>query len=105
MERMKIAGVIAVSCLLTCARTSAAADNATMFRVFLNDGSSLVSYGEIARVADHVVFSMPTGSTPNPPLQLVNIAADRVDWNRTDGYAATARAMHYVATQAENDYA
>ena len=94
-----------VSCLLTCARASAAADEATLFRVFLNDGSSLVSYGEIARVGGRVVFSIPTGSEPSPPLQLVNIPADRVDWDRTDRYAVSARAMHYIATQADADYA
>ena len=105
MNTLTLAGVLAVSCLLTCARASADTDDATMFRVFLNDGGSLVSYGEIARVGDHVVFSMPIASTPNPPLQLVNIAGDRVDWDRTDRYAATARAMHYFATQAESDYA
>ena len=37
-----------------------AADDATLLRVFLNDGTSLVSYGELARVGDRVVFSMPT---------------------------------------------
>ena len=35
----------------------------------------------------------------------MNIAADRVDWDRTDRYAATARSMHYFATQGENDFA
>ena len=105
MKTLTLAGVFAVSCLLTCTRASADTDDATMFRVFLNDGGSLVSYGEIARVGDHVVFSMPIASTPDPPLQLVNIAGDRVDWDRTDRYAATARAMHYFATQAESDYA
>ena len=29
----------------------------------------------------------------------------RVDWERTSRYAATARASHYIETQAENDYA
>lgn len=105
MKRLTLAGILAAaSCVLTCARASAA-DDATMFRVFLNDGNSLVSYGEIARVADHVVFSMPIGSTANSPLQLVNIAANRIDWDRTDRYAATARSMHYFATQGENDFA
>ena len=103
MHSWPLAGMVALSCLLPCA--SAAADDATMFRIFLGDGFSLVSYGEIARVSDRVVFSMPTASTPNPPLQLVNIAADRVDWERTNRYAAAARAAHYVATQAANDYA
>jgi hypothetical protein len=48
---------------------------------------------------------MPTATTPNPPLHLVNLSMARVDWDRTSRYAATARASHYVETQAENDYA
>jgi hypothetical protein len=80
-------------------------DEATLLRVFLTDGTSLVSYGEPARVSDRVIFSMPTATTPNPPLHLVNLPLSRVDWDRTTRYAATARAAHYVATQAEDDYA
>ena len=37
------------------------ADTATLFRVFLNNGTAVVSYGEYARVGDRVVFSMPHG--------------------------------------------
>jgi hypothetical protein len=83
----------------------AAPDEATLLRVFLTDGTSLVSYGEPARVNDRVIFSMPTETIPNPPLHLVNLPIARVDWDRTSRYAATARASHYVATQAESDYA
>src|SRR4051812_861818 len=84
---------------------AAAADEATLLRVFLTDGTSLVSYGEPARVNDRVIFSMPAAATPNPPLHLVNLPIARVDWDRTARYAATARASHYVETQAESDYA
>ena len=41
---------------------------------------------------------------PNPTLHLVNLPADRVDWDRTNRYAATARMTRYVKTQAEDDY-
>ncbi len=95
---------MATLCLLTAARPSDAADDATLLRVFLRDGTSLVSYGEFARVADRVVFSMPIDSTVDPPLQLINIPADRVDWARTDRYADTARAARYTVTQGESDY-
>ena len=78
---------------------------ATLLRVFLTDGTSLVSFGEPARVNDRVIFSMPTDPTPNPPLHLVNLPIARVDWERTTRYAAAARASHYIATQAESDYA
>ncbi len=82
----------------------AAADDATLLRVFLQDGTSLVSYGEFARVADRVVFSLLVANAPEPQLQLVNIAAGQVDWARTNQYADRARRARYVATQAENDY-
>jgi hypothetical protein len=99
---------------LTAAPTLAAAGGqeagkpvheAPLFRVFLKDGSSLVSYGELARVADRVVFSMPTSvSADNPQLHLVDIASDRVDWERTTSYADAARATRYFETRAETDY-
>ncbi len=86
-------------------RASFADGDATLFRLFLRDGTSLVSYGEFARVGERVIFSMPTAATPNPPLQLVNIPANRIDWDRTERYAERARAEHYFATQAEGDFA
>src|SRR5438132_11240045 len=91
--------------LLVLPGISLAADDATRLRVFLSDGTSLVSYGELARVGDRVVFSMPTSAGPNPPLHLVDLAANRVDWERTNRYAASARAAHYLEPQADDDYA
>jgi hypothetical protein len=109
MKSWAAAARVAMLCLLAAAAPSVAADEATLLRVFLSDGTSLVSYGEFARVADRVVFSMPialetTTTSSTPTLQLVNIPADRVDWARTDRYAETARAARYAATQAESDY-
>ena len=115
-----VAPLVALS-LLTSVGSSAAADDATLLRVFLTDGTSLVSYGEFARVADRVVFSMPTASlgvapgvalgsalgsaAATPPLQLVNLPADRVDWSRTNRYTDSARAARYVDMHGEEDYA
>jgi hypothetical protein len=76
---------------------AATLDGATIFRVFLKDGSSLLSYGELARVDNRVVFSMPTSaSVASPSLHLVNITADHVDWERTERYAesGTRDALH-----------
>jgi hypothetical protein len=82
------------------------ADIAPLFRVFLKDGTTLVSYGEMARVDDRVVFSMPTSaSDAAPQLQLINIPSERVDWERTLNYAESIRAMRYLATRAASDYA
>ena len=104
MHSRRLVGALVPICLLASLGVAAASDDATRLRVFVTDGTSLVSYGELARVGDQVVFSMPTASTPDPPLHLVNIPADRVDWNRTNRYAAAARAAHYLKTQAPIDY-
>jgi hypothetical protein len=104
MTAREYARIFLVACVLIFAKAASAADEATLFRLFLKDGGTLVSYGEIARVGDRVVFSMPTSAGPNPALHLVNIAADRVDWDRTERYAASARSGRYLETQAESDY-
>ena len=76
-----------------------------LFRLFLLEGRSLVSVGEFARVGQQVVFLIPsTTTTENPPLQLVSIPADGVDWSRTDAYREAVRAQRYLTTQAEGDY-
>jgi hypothetical protein len=104
-SRTLAAVVFAAALLMPVRAASAAGGDATLLRVFLTDGTSLVSYGEPARVNDRVIFSMPTSAAPDPPLHLVSLPAARVDWDRTTRYAATARASHYVETQAENDFA
>jgi hypothetical protein len=104
MRRLGLAAVVALAAVVLPAPASAA-DDATLLRVFLKDGNSLVSYGEPALVGDHVVFSMPIAPPPNPPLHLVDLPLTRVDWDRTSRYANAARASHYVQTRAEADYA
>ena len=90
---------------LATANRAHAADEATLFRVFLTDGSSIVTYGEFARVADQVVLSVPVGGTvQDPRLQAVTLAASRVDWEKTDRYAASTRYQRYVSTRAEADF-
>src|SRR5437773_12467042 len=105
MSSRTLAAIALAAAVLVPLRAAAAAgsDEATLLRVFLKDGSSLVSYGEPARVSDRVIFSMPTASMPNPPLHLVNLSVDRVDWDRTERYASNARATHYLETRAEID--
>src|SRR5687767_587824 len=80
---------------LVCVAVACAAranTDATLFRVFFADGTSVVSYGELARVGDHVIFSMPVGGAPDDPrLHAVTLSADLVDWPRTERYAVSAR--------------
>ena len=89
-----------------CAVSSEAASDATLFRLYLKDGSTLVSYGEYTRVDDRVVFSMPVGGPLDEPrLQVVWIAAASVDWTRTNRYTDSARYQRYADTKAEEDFA
>src|SRR4029453_5674467 len=61
------------------------APEAALYRVFLRDGSTLLSYGEFARVADRVVISVPLGATPaGPALNLVSIPSDSLDRRKSD---------------------
>lgn len=80
--------------------------NTLLYRVFLQDGTALVSYGEFSRVGDRVVLSIPMGEVSDPPpLQLVSIPQGSVDWDRTDRYSATVRARRYGETRGEADFA
>ena len=85
------------------------AESVTLFRVFLNDGTAVVSYGEYARVGDRLVFSMPIGavdsSSGDPSLHVVNLPLSAVNWTATEKYAESARHTHYMANSAESDYA
>ena len=91
--------------LLLWAAPAGAAD-AVLYRLFLHDGTTLVSYGDFARVADRVVFSMPIGGLEGgaPRLELVSIPESTIDWPRTDAYAYAARARHYADTRGEMEF-
>ena len=83
MRSVRLAALVAAGCLVWGTAPIAAGqvpgervapqgDESPFFRVFLKDGSSLVSYGELARLSDRVVFSMPTSASPvEPQLHLV----------------------------------
>lgn len=101
---MRVPSLVVLAVLLAVAGPAAASE-ATLLRLFLPDGAALVSFGEFARVADRVVFSMPVGGTAaEPRLQVVSIPVTAVDWSRTDRYSASARYQHYAATRGEADF-
>lgn len=95
---------VVAAMLAVCPRVAAA--EAVLYRIFLADGTTIVSYGEYARVADRVVFSMPVGNVErgNPDLRLVSVPDANVDWSRTDQYANAVRARRYAETRGEEDF-
>ena len=94
-----------VACLVAASRPAGAAGEVTLFRLYLLDGTTLTSYGEFARVADSVIFSMPVGGRPEEPrIQVTTVKAELVDWPRTDRYSASARHQRYAESRGEEDF-
>ena len=80
--------------------------SAPSYRIFLTDGTALVSFGEFARANGRIVFTMPIGSPADPDvLRVVTLPDTVVDWDRTDRYADAVRHQHYASTRGEEDYA
>lgn len=101
----QVARLLLILAAVLVPAVSMAAD-AVLYRIFLTDGSTVVSYGEFARVADRVVFSMPVGPVDSgtPQLRLVSVADSSVDWVRTERYADAVRAKRYAETRGEADF-
>jgi hypothetical protein len=81
------------------------ARQADELRLFLRDGTSVVVFGDFARVGDRVAFTMCV-SVPGESerLQTLTLPASRVDWGKTDEYGAAVRGARYARTQGEADY-
>jgi hypothetical protein len=101
----RLARVFLFASIALLPRGADAAPAATLFHVFLIDGTDITSYGEYARVGDDVVFSITVGgSGEDPRLQLVTLPARNVDWVRTDRSNDAVRAAHYAATRGDDDF-
>ena len=75
-----------------------------LLRLFLNDGTSLVCYGEFARVNDQVIFSMLVGGSAEPRLHAVTLPARTIDWARTDRHVTSARYQRYALTRGDENF-
>lgn len=83
---------------------AAAAADAMLFRLYLADGTIVVSYGEFARVEDRVVFSMVMGGAEQPRLHAATLPVSAVDWARTEQHAGSTRYQWYARTRGEDDF-
>ena len=96
--------VVVALCWLAASGVASGATEAMLFRLFLTDGTSIVSYGEFARVDDRVIFSMVVGGRGEPRLHTATLPASAIDWERTDRQAASTRYQWYAATRGEDDF-
>jgi hypothetical protein len=90
--------------VLCLASPAIAATDPMLFRLYLSDGTSVVSFGEFARVDDRVVFSMILGGREEPRLHAATLPANVVDWTRTDAHATSTRYQWYARTHGEEDF-
>jgi hypothetical protein len=79
-----------------------ATPEAGLYRLFLTDGSAIVTLGEFARMGDRVVFTLPLTSSRQA---LASVPVSRVDWAKTDRYTDALRAARYAASRGEADFA
>lgn len=91
-------------CLASPALVRGDTSDPLLFRLFLNDGTSLVSYGEFTRLDDRVIFSLVAGGGVEPRLQVATLPASTIDWERTDRHAASTRYQWYANTRGEADF-
>jgi hypothetical protein len=97
--------VVLFGCLPSLNAVSPDSPTAPIFRVFLRDGGTLVSYGEFARVSDSVVIPVPLGDVAGEPrLHVLTIPESAIDWERTETYAQAVRARRYAETRGEQDF-
>ena len=105
--RTRVALVLAL-CAAPAAAGAAGPQGPTApsYRIFLTDGTPLVSVGEFARANGRVVFTLPIGWPSNPDaMQTVSLPDSAVDWERTERYTDTVRHHSYASARGEEDYA
>ena len=106
LHRVAIA-VVATASFVAGASGEVAAGSTVpiLYRIFLDDGGTLTSYGDYARVSQRVVLSLPVASflpVAEPRTQLVSISAGRIDWTNTERYADAASVWPF-RTAADDD--
>jgi hypothetical protein len=100
---IRTAVFVALSCVAVPA-VALAAPEAMLFRLYLTDGTAVVTYGEFARVGDRVIFSMVMGGAGEPRLHAATLPASAIDWTRTDRDAESTRSLWYARTRGEDDF-
>jgi len=94
-----------LACACVCAVSAAESADLPSFRIFLTDGTPLVSFGEFARANGRVVFAIPIGSPSSPDALYIVTLPDRlIDWERTNRYTDAVRHQRYALTRGEEDY-
>src|SRR5687767_13734017 len=83
---------------------TASAAEATLFRQYLTDGTTVVSYGVFTRVGVRVVFSELMVSEAEPRLHTATLPASAKDSALTARYSVSARHQWYAQTRGEEDF-
>lgn len=104
---MTRAAYLVTTCFVLIAPADQSPPPSSVFRVFLQAGDALPSYGQAAIVGDRVIFTLLVGGDDSPRrrYQLVDLPAREVDVDRTAAYADSVRGAHYAASRGESEFA
>ena len=93
-----------IACLLVTVTVTTETGQPIVYRIFLKQGETVVSYGDYVRVDGRVVFALPVSDLIQGDTQLISMPTGVVNWAVTEQYAEAARASHYAATRGEADF-
>ncbi len=105
---LRVIASCVLALLLVVPSTASAQSLPILYRIFVEGGDGLTSYGDYARVGGRVIFSLPVAlwtAGIGYRTQLMSLPSSRVDWEMTERYAESARYAHYAETRGERDYA
>ena len=106
MTFSRIGGTLVLAALVLAGASSAGAETvAPVFRVFLKDGTALVSWGEYAHVGDQLVLTLPVGAGARRTYEFVSLPVSSVDMAKTERYAEAVRAAQFASTRGGAEYA
>lgn len=111
MDNTPVAVVLCVALMMSLvpnhgvAQPAQADPSLDVFRIFLQDGRVLFSYGEPAQVEGDLVFVVTLGEKGGVGTQdLITVPVAKVDMARTLEYASALRSAKYGATRGEKEY-
>ena len=103
MEENTAVGILFMTVLMLA--TTQPEPSLDAFRIFLNDGRVLASYGEPAQVDGDLVFVVSQGVKGGVEMHdLITVPVAKVDMERTLEYASALRSAKYGAMRGEQEY-
>jgi hypothetical protein len=101
--RASVVVLMVVASTMLYAQTAAPGST---YRVFLDNGQALPSYGEPTEVGERLIFHLIVGTPASLQwIELMSLPRSAIDLERTNRYTRAMRAAQYGATRGDVEYA